>query len=59
MRLGADGSHLTYCSNIHPGETWAEVRANIERFFRPCAIELFRASRSASDCGFRRKPRGR
>ena len=33
MRLGAFGSHLTYCSNIHPGETWAEVRANIERFF--------------------------
>jgi len=25
--------HLTYCSNIHPGETWPEVRANIERFF--------------------------
>lgn len=24
MRL-ADGSHLTYCSNIHPGETWDEV----------------------------------
>lgn len=21
--------HLTYCSNIHPGETWAEVRAQI------------------------------
>ena len=33
MRLGADGSHLTYCSNIHPGETWPEVRSNIERFF--------------------------
>lgn len=24
MRL-ADDSHLTYCSNIHPGETWDEV----------------------------------
>jgi sugar phosphate isomerase/epimerase len=21
--------HLTYCSNIHPGETWAEVRRNL------------------------------
>ncbi len=31
MRL-ADGSHLTYCSNIHPGETWAEVRTNLERY---------------------------
>ena len=25
------GCHLTYCSNIHPGETWPEVRANLER----------------------------
>ncbi len=24
MRVG-DGFHLTYCSNIHPGESWAEV----------------------------------
>lgn len=24
-----NGIHLTYCSNIHPGETWAEVRAQI------------------------------
>ncbi|MCW5621802.1 MAG: metabolite traffic protein EboE [Burkholderiales bacterium] len=31
MRL-PDGTHLTYCSNIHPGETWAEVRANLERY---------------------------
>jgi sugar phosphate isomerase/epimerase len=33
VKIGADGAHLTYCSNIHPGETWAEVRANIERYF--------------------------
>ena len=33
MKIGADGAHLTYCSNIHPGESWAEVRANIERYF--------------------------
>jgi sugar phosphate isomerase/epimerase len=25
------GPHLTYCTNIHPGESWAEVRANLER----------------------------
>ncbi len=31
MNLGA-GVHLTYCSNIHPGESWAEVRANIGRY---------------------------
>jgi sugar phosphate isomerase/epimerase len=28
------GPHLTYCTNIHPGETWAEVRANLERHVR-------------------------
>jgi sugar phosphate isomerase/epimerase len=33
VKLGPDGAHLTYCSNIHPGESWAEVRANIERYF--------------------------
>jgi len=30
VNLGA-GVHLTYCSNIHPGESWAEVRANLGR----------------------------
>jgi sugar phosphate isomerase/epimerase len=33
VKIGSDGAHLTYCSNIHPGESWAEVRANIERYF--------------------------
>ena len=28
---GARPSHLTYCTNIHPGETWPEVRRNLER----------------------------
>jgi hypothetical protein len=23
--------HLTYCSNIHPGETWPEVFSNLQR----------------------------
>ncbi len=33
MRLGADGScHLSYCTNIHPGESWPEVRANLKRY---------------------------
>lgn len=26
------GFHLTYCSNIHPGETWEEVRANLVQY---------------------------
>ena len=30
MKLNPEsGGHLTYCSNIHPGETWAEVMAQI------------------------------
>jgi sugar phosphate isomerase/epimerase len=28
----AGGPHLTYCTNIHPGETWPEVRQNLARF---------------------------
>ncbi|HEV8436829.1 MAG TPA: metabolite traffic protein EboE [Methylomirabilota bacterium] len=33
MKLSAPGQpHLTYCTNIHAGETWAEVRANLERY---------------------------
>jgi sugar phosphate isomerase/epimerase len=33
MRLPIAGTpHLTYCTNIHPGESWPEVRANLERF---------------------------
>ena len=29
MRLRS-GAHLTYCTNIHPGESWDEVRRNVE-----------------------------
>jgi sugar phosphate isomerase/epimerase len=33
VKLDAPGNpHLTYCTNIHPGESWPEVRVNIERF---------------------------
>jgi sugar phosphate isomerase/epimerase len=32
--------HLTYCSNIHPGESWAEVRANLERYVVRVAREV-------------------
>jgi acyl-CoA dehydrogenase len=39
-------AHLTYCTNIHPGETWPEVRANLERYVvavkaRVCPDEPF------------------
>ena len=33
MKLGAGAGHLTYCTNIHPGESWPEIRANVEKFF--------------------------
>ena len=33
MKLKSTGEpHLTYCTNIHAGESWAEVRSNLERF---------------------------
>ena len=33
MQLDAAGAfHLTYCTNIHPGDGWAEVEANLRRF---------------------------
>ncbi len=38
MRLDG-GFHLTYCSNIHPGETWAEVRGNLKSYI-PAVKEL-------------------
>lgn len=32
MRIGRDGElHLTYCTNIHAGNGWAEVEANLRR----------------------------
>ena len=30
MRIGS--SHLSYCTNIHPGESWDEIRGNLERY---------------------------
>ena len=28
---GPGRAHLTYCTNVHPGETWPEVRASLAR----------------------------
>ena len=36
----AEPAHLTYCSNIHPGESWAEVRANLEKHVARVAREI-------------------
>ena len=32
--------HLTYCTNIHPGESWPEVRANLEQYTLPLKRRL-------------------
>lgn len=32
--------HLTYCSNIHPGETWLEVFANLENYIPKLKLRL-------------------
>ncbi|MEM8779871.1 MAG: metabolite traffic protein EboE [Cyanobacteria bacterium P01_G01_bin.49] len=31
MKIG-HGFHLTYCTNIHPGESWQEVFANLKQY---------------------------
>ena len=41
MKLGTNGAyHLTYCSNIHPGETWPAVRKNLEQYTLPLKHKL-------------------
>lgn len=32
MKIDNGGFHLTYCTNIHPGEAWQEVFANLEKY---------------------------
>nr|ACM89415.1 scytonemin-related hypothetical protein [Chlorogloeopsis sp. Cgs-089] len=33
MKITKDSNfHLTYCTNIHPGESWQEVFANLEKY---------------------------
>ena len=33
MKIGTNsGFHLTYCTNIHPGEEWRQVFANLEQY---------------------------
>lgn len=39
MKL-VDGAHLTYCSNIHPGERWEEVSEALKRYVPAVRAEL-------------------
>ncbi len=41
MKLDPSGTcHLTYCTNIHAGETWDEVRQNLETYLPPVKAAL-------------------
>ena len=35
-----NNTHLTYCSNIHPGETWSAVNENLQQFIPDLKREL-------------------
>ncbi|CAM3455898.1 metabolite traffic protein EboE [Pontibacter korlensis] len=35
-----DGYHLTYCTNIHPGESWDEAFQNLKTYFPPLKAKL-------------------
>ncbi len=32
MKIGIENCHLTYCTNIHPGEAWQQVFANLQQY---------------------------
>lgn len=60
MRLGCAGEpHLTYCTNIHPGESWAEVFSALDAFVpavkarvspeAPFAVGLRLSARAATE----------
>lgn len=56
---GKDNLHLTYCTNVHPGESWDEVQANLQRYLpalksklcpnQPFGIGLRLSARAAFD----------
>jgi sugar phosphate isomerase/epimerase len=48
---GRPDVHLTYCTNIHPGETWDEVRDNVRTHVR--AVKARLAPQAAFGVGLR------
>jgi sugar phosphate isomerase/epimerase len=40
MRINQSPLHLTYCSNIHPGESWGEVLANLKTYLPGLKAQL-------------------
>jgi sugar phosphate isomerase/epimerase len=59
MRIAGGAAHLTYCTNIHPGETWDEVRGNVTNHVlavkrslcpdRPFGVGLRLSARAAAE----------
>ena len=42
MKITENGVHLTYCTNIHPGESWSEVFSNLKQYI-PALKSRFQA----------------
>lgn len=41
MKIGTNSDfHLTYCSNIHPGESWSEVFENLKQYLPVLKVKL-------------------
>jgi len=41
MKIGTSGDfHLTYCTNVHPGEHWPEVFSNLETYIPPLKTQF-------------------
>jgi hypothetical protein len=41
MKISTNGDfHLTYCTNIHPGESWGEVLANLKQYLPVLKTQL-------------------
>ena len=41
MRLATPGKpHLTYCSNIHPGESWSAISQNLQRYVPAVKLQV-------------------
>lgn len=40
MKIGTNNLHLTYCTNIHPGEEWEKVFTNLQQYIPPLKTKL-------------------
>lgn len=40
MKIGTNNFHLTYCTNIHPGEEWSLVFANLKQYIPVLKAQL-------------------